>query len=261
MVLLLLLSLHIRSLLLPLQANSNILYDSFIQPPLMMLMQVTQAHALGGNRSMLLDACMVPLAWLLALVCICGVSVHDMQEQQQQPQQAWSSPFQQLLSLPLHKSSSTTWAAIAAHPGDVGLLATVLLPHILLLLVVASLLGRRQEPAPPAALMARVASAKSSLAALLFDAGSTGAAVFFAVAKLLPLSCSLLVTLAGCCGLRSSHPCSQALQLLHPLTPVLTAAMTLLSQVCWHVGAVYVSACVQVLVMHEGKAPSSSVLP
>jgi hypothetical protein len=61
--------------------------------------------------------------------------------------------------------------------------------------------------------------------------GPAGATALLAVAKLLPLACSMLVLFAGWCGLRQQHPASQALQLLHPLSAVLAGAMTLLSQV------------------------------
>jgi hypothetical protein len=118
--------------------------------------------------------------------------------------------------------SVSSWAAVAAHPGDLGLLAAVLLPWLLAMLLVVKFVAQTNgwRPMPPA------------VARLLGDAGSAGAAaLFLAVARLLPMACSMLVVLTGWVGLLQRHPAAQALQLLHPATAVLTGVITLLSQV------------------------------
>jgi hypothetical protein len=58
----------------------------------------------------------------------------------------------------------------------------------------------------------------------------TGASLL-AIAQLLPLVCSMLGMVMAWVGLQRQFPIAQALQLLHPLTPVLFGIMTVTSQV------------------------------
>lgn len=144
---------------------------------------------------------------------------------------------------------SVSLAAVAAHPGDLGFAVAVFLPQLLLLLLVAKVVVRLYANKAAASSNVNVADAaaggeesnsneRTTAAAAssswavhhLCDFGPAGAATFLAVAKLLPLVCSLLTAVTGWLGLRQQHPTAQALQLLHPFTPVVAALMTLLSQ-------------------------------
>jgi len=252
-----------------------------------------QQHARSGaSRSFARDAVQLPVAWLLAIVCVCTVMMHDLQMQSirdspvadetgsssssERRQTSYSASVQAmgqlmadahlggplgqlrcLFSIQRQRSGlqagplgSVSLAAVAAHAGDLGLAAAVFLPQLLLLLLIVNLLGRWSTHGPTAAgansdeswatstqatsatgVTSSTARVRSILAQMFCDSGTTGAAVFLAVAKLLPKACGALVAAAGAFGLRDQHPTSQALQLMHPITPFLLATMTLLSQV------------------------------
>lgn len=153
----------------------------------------------------------------------------------------------QLYAKPWWPLASITWTAITAHKSDFGLAAAVSLPQLLLLLLAAGVVlgwsarkAAEQSPSKDAATAGSVpgtqpaasgsAAGSSSVMHFLRDPDTQGAAVF-AVAKLLPMACSVLVVLVGWFGLRQPHPTSPALQLLHPLTAVLAGAVTMLCQV------------------------------
>lgn len=152
--------------------------------------------------------------------------------------------------------SVSSWAAVAAHPGDFGLVAAVLLPSLLAVLLVVGMVVQNKSDRQ---------SMPLAVLRLAGDAGSAGAAaLFLAVARLLPMACSMLVVLTHWVGLRQQYPASQALQLLHPATAVLLGSMTLISQVrgcvrcaatepCAHA----LVACVKAVSMHS----SAVVLP
>lgn len=260
--------------------------------PFLQVAAPRQQHARSGattRRSLAHDAVQLPVAWLLAIVCVCTVMVHDLQLQSmwdgpvahetgssspERRQTSYSASVQAmgqlmadaglvgplgqlrcLFSIQRQRSGlqagplgSASLAAVAAHPGDLGLAAAVFLPQLLLLLLVINLLGRWSAAGPTAAgengdesgatnteatsaTGATSSTARSILAQMFCDSGTTGAAVFLAVAKLLPKACGVLVAAASAFGLRDQHPTSQALQLMHPMTPFLLATMTLLSQV------------------------------
>jgi hypothetical protein len=226
----------------------------------------------GAHRSVMLAAATsIPAAWLVGLLCVASVlyfdshlggvhSPHAERQQYQSMLQLCSTPSllgqlrcvaswqQQQLYQHIWMLGSASLAAVAAHPGDLGLAASVFLPQVLLLLLVAKLVASRyvskadasaRAPAADATDGAVGSSSTMRMAAvpsrpwavrLLCDFGPTGAAAFLAVAKLLPLVCSVLTTTTGWLGLRGQHPAGQALQLKHPYTSVAAALMTLLSQ-------------------------------
>jgi hypothetical protein len=143
---------------------------------------------------------------------------------------------------------SVSAAAVAAHGSDLGLSAAVVLPHLLLGVLLYSIwqhvarvrASPHQRSAQPAASDEGGAAARSHDAASSSAGGSGSAAgdfmtrpaVVLAAAKLLPLCCGLVAALAARCGLLPRiHMPSQLLQLRHPCTPLVMAAMTLLSQV------------------------------
>lgn len=130
------------------------------------------------------------------------------------------------------------WAAVAAHPWDLGLAAAMFMPQLLMLLLGAQLLARslagQRRTLGSAATQdtAAQASASASSRALGSRLGllNTGAALL-AVAQLLPLVWSMLGMVSAWVGLQRQFPAAQALQLLHPLTPALLGIMTVTSQV------------------------------
>lgn len=180
---------------------------------------------------------MVAVAWLLAVLCVSCVTTAvpgGLQQQQEGQQQlSWLSLQTQQLRQHLghpQKHMRSAWAAVAANPGDVGLAAVVVLPYLLLVLLVASAVLRRQRGGAVNSIANTPSPAAHNSAPTTMQhptASSKGAALFLAVAKLLPVSCAL----AGrCLGL--SHASDAVIMLLrHPLACILAAAFTLLSQV------------------------------
>lgn len=173
---------------------------------------------------LLLSACLtLPLSWVLGRVAVLDVLEHDclvgQQQQQQQGCNATPSWWQWRSFV-----SVSSWAAVAAHPGNFGLVAAVLLPSLLAVLLVVGMVAQTKSDrrSMPLAVVLRLAG----------DAGSACAAtLFLAVARLLPMARSMLVLLTRWVGLRQQYPAGQALQLLQPATAVLSGIMTLLSQV------------------------------
>lgn len=166
-----------------------------------------------------------------------ALSQHDKQQQYHSLLQLCrtSSQWEQLRCLVTSQGSvfgqllwpvfRFAWATFVAHPADFGLAAAMLLPHLLLMLAAVLQLLRWSSQGAAAQQVNR------PVVRLLGATGPAGAAMFLAVAKLLPMACSVLVLFTGWCGLRQQHPASQALQLMHPLTAILSGVMTLLSQV------------------------------
>lgn len=209
----------------------------------------------------------IPAAWLLALLSLCSVAVydhHNLPSSSLLRAPGYAAAAKELATAagPLRQPfvllglkrrlqpffSSVTLAALAAHPSDLGLVAALVLPYLLLLLVGTRLLQRWLRATAPAQQQADSSSSGSSssstanhvqpsaLAAAVSRAvdlfcGPAGAAAYLAVAKLLPAVCSMHTLVAYCLGLQLRSPSSQALQLMHPLSPLLAAALTLLSQV------------------------------
>lgn len=253
------------------------------------------------SRYLLASAVLLPAAWLLALICINEVLLNDMHWIQHadgsssstnhHPSSQYTAAVGGLMETSLRAQlgdissflnlgrlqrrlraqdvtvplGSLGLLTLTAHPSDMGLIASVIMPQLLLgLLIVEWLRTRRgfnssssqqhqgEAAAPPDTSPSQATASSSSggdgvssggdgvsssgsssdRSLLVFTQASAGlpssAAAWLALIKLLPMVCAW----GSAWGPSwSGHPPSQLLQLQHPWTPFLLASITLLSQV------------------------------